>query len=327
MITNIDDNVGRLFDRLDALGLTDDTLVLFMVDNGPNRRRYVAGMRGMKTEVYEGGVRSPLFAQWPSRLEAGHRADQVAGHIDILPTILDATGVPIPEGLELDGRSLLPLLEGEDVDWPDRALTLQAHRGDVPVRYHNFMTRTRRYKLVHPSGFGRETFEGEPAFELYDMEADPLELHDVADERTEVVAEMKAAYDAWFDDVSATRPDNYAPPRIVVGSPHEAVTVLTRQDWRHVKGRPWAADSNGYWELQAAAAGDYEVRLRFPALDATGSVTLSIDGEAREEDLPGGADSHVFEAVPLEAGPLRLQATLARGDDTRGPWQVEVSPK
>ncbi|MCG6927707.1 MAG: arylsulfatase, partial [Acidobacteria bacterium] len=195
MITNIDDNVGRLFQRLDALGLTDDTLVLFMVDNGPNRRRYVAGMRGMKSEVYEGGVRSPFFAHWPARLEAGHTSDRVAAHIDVLPTVLEATGVPAPQGLHLDGRSLLPLLEDREEDWPDRALTIQAHRGDVPVRYHNFMIRTQHYKLLHASGFGPESFEGEPAFELYDMEADPLELQDIAAEKPEVVAELRAAYD------------------------------------------------------------------------------------------------------------------------------------
>jgi arylsulfatase/arylsulfatase A len=325
MITNIDDNVGRLFERLDALGLTDDTLVLFLVDNGPNRNRYVAGMRGMKSHVHEGGVRSPFFVHWPSRLEAGHSSDRIAAHIDVLPTVLEAAGVPVPDGLHLDGRSLLPLLAGEAPGWPDRTLTIQAHRGDVPVRYHHFMTRTQRHKLVHPSGFGKETFEGEPAFELYDMEADPLELEDLAATEPERVAELKAAYDAWFDDVGGTRPDNYAPPPIVIGSPHETPTVLTRQDWRHTKGRPWAPDSNGFWELEAARAGEYEVHLRFPASDVVGTATLRVNDEERTVDVPAGAEDLSFEAVALEAGPLRLQATLARGGDSRGPWQVDVS--
>ena len=324
MITNIDDNVGRLFEGLDSLGLTDDTLVIFMVDNGPNRNRYVAGLRGMKSHVHEGGVRSPFFVHWPSRLKAGHSSDRVAAHIDVLPTVLDAAGVPVPEDLRLDGRSLLPLLSGEPVDWPDRTLTIQSHRGDVPVRYHHFMTRNQRYKLVHPSGFGRETLEGEPAFELYDMEADPLELEDLAAEKPEVVAKLRAAYDEWFDDVGQTRPDNYAPPRIVVGSPHETLTVLTRQDWRHTKGRPWAPDSNGYWELQVGAAGDYDVSLRFPP-SAAGSATLSLNDEERSAEILAGAEELSFEAIPLEAGPLRLQAKLVLGDGPRGPWQVDVS--
>jgi arylsulfatase A-like enzyme len=324
MITNIDDNVGRLLEHLDALGLTDDTLVLFMVDNGPNRRRYVAGMRGMKSEVYEGGVRSPFFAHWPPRLEAGHTSDRVAAHIDVLPTVLEATGVPVPEGLRLDGRSLLPLLEGTEGDWPDRTLTIQAHRGDTPVRYHNFMIRTQRYKLLHASGFGHESFEGEPVFELYDMEADPLELENLADERPEVVARLRAAYDAWLEDVSHTRPDNYAPPPIVIGTVHEPLTVLTRQDWRHVKGRPWAPDSNGYWVLEVAVAGEYDVHPRFPPTETAGTARLSLNEMKQTAEVPAGAEELTFTAVPLEDGLLRLQATLTFGDETRGPWQVDV---
>jgi arylsulfatase/arylsulfatase A len=96
MITNIDENVGRLFGRLDALGLTDDTIVIFMVDNGPNGNRYVAGMKGWKGHVHEGGVRSPFFVHWPGRLKAGHSSDRIAAHIDVLPTVLDATAVPVP---------------------------------------------------------------------------------------------------------------------------------------------------------------------------------------------------------------------------------------
>jgi hypothetical protein len=295
-----------------------------MVDNGPNGTRYVAGMKGSKTHVHEGGVRSPFFVHWPARLQAGHTSDHVAAHIDVLPTVLEATGVPVPEGLQLDGRSLLPLLAGEHAEWPDRQIVIQAHRGNVPVRYHHFLLRGPRYKLVHPSGFRNEGFEGEPAFELYDMETDPLELQDLASEKPEVVAELRAAYDAWFDDVSHTRPDNYDPPRIVVGTPHEEVTVLTRQDWRHTNGRPWGPDSNGHWELEVATAGEYDVRLRFPPVEAAGEATLDLDGKTLSAGLRGEAEEHVFVAVPLAAGPLRLQATLEHGSETRGPWQVDV---
>ncbi|MCG6928293.1 MAG: arylsulfatase, partial [Acidobacteria bacterium] len=187
------------------------------------------------------------------------------------------------------------------------------------------MIRTQHYKLLHASGFGPESFEGEPAFELHDMVADPLELQDIAAEKPEVVAELRAAYDAWFDDVSRTRPDNYAPPRIVVGSPHETLTVLTRQDWRHTRGRPWAPDSNGHWELEAAATAEYDVRLRFPPTEVAGAATLRVNDEERSAAIPAGAQELSFEAVPLESGPLRLQATLELGDGTRGPWQIDVS--
>ena len=156
------------------------------------------------------------------------------------------------------------------------------------------------------------------------MEADPFELEDLAAEKPEVVAEMRATYDRWFDDVGHTRPDNYDPPRIVVGSPHESPTVLTRQDWRHTRGRPWAPESNGHWELDVATAGEYTVRLRFPPSQSAGTATLSLDDVTLRGTLSAGTESHLFEGVRLEAGPLRLQARLERGDDSRGPWQVDV---
>jgi len=324
MIDNIDDNVGKLFARLEALGITNDTIVMFMVDNGPNGRRYVAGMKGMKSHVHEGGIRSPFFVHWPGVIEAGHSSDRIAAHIDMLPTVLDACGVPQPKGLKLDGRSLLPLLKGTPTDWPDRTLFIQSHRGDRPVRYHNFAARCQRWKLLHASGFGRESFEGEPRLELYDMANDPLEQHDLAQQRPNIVAKMKRQYEQWFEDVSHTRPDNYAPPRIIVGTRHENPVVLTRQDWRHVKGRPWGAESNGYWELHAAAAGRYDVRLRFPEVKQNATATLEIGGQKLTAPIDKDAAEHTFEKLRLQRGDLRLTATLVFEDQTRGPWQVDV---
>lgn len=325
MITNIDGNVGRLLARLDQLGIADNTVVMFLVDNGPNGRRYVAGMRGSKSSVYEGGIRSPFWVRWPARLSAGRKSDRIAAHIDILPTVLEACDVPVPEGIRMDGKSLLPLLQGEDVTWPDRHIVIQAHRGNEPVRYHNFMIRNQRWKLLHPSGFGNETFQGEPEFELYDMSNDPLETEDLADQRPGVVADLRARYEQWLQNVSTTRPDNYAPPRIHIGTPHENPTVLTRQDWRHVKGRPWGTDSNGFWMLYAASSGAYDIRLRFHnPLSAPGEAELELGGQTLSQPLSEGQSELVFEQIRIEKGDLNLQATLHLPDKTRGPWQVDV---
>ena len=290
MITNIDDNVGRLFERLDALGLTDNTIVVYLHDNGPNGRRYVAGMRGQKSEVYEGDIRSPLFVHWPARLAAGRTSDRVAAHIDVLPTLLDAAGVALPEGSNIDGRSFLPLLTGESTDWPDRNVVIQTHRGDIPVRYHHFMIRNQRWKLVHPSGFGRQSFDGAPAFELYDMEADPLESTDIAQQQPETVKDLLAAYDAWFDDVGSTRSDNYLPPRIVVGTPSESPTVLTRQDWRH---GTWGAG----FERLLGARGRHVRRLRHRSALPGDRCGRHGDAQRRRGNLrrqPGGRQRIAF---------------------------------
>jgi len=324
MITNVDDNVGRLFEKLDRLGLTENTIVMFMVDNGPNGRRYVAGMKGNKSHVHEGGIRSPLFVHWPGVVEAGHSSDRIAAHIDLLPTILDACGVEKPAGLRLDGRSLLPLWKGRQVDWPDRMIVIQSHRGDRPVLYHNFAARTQKWKLLNASGFGNETLKGEPEFELYDMASDPLEERNLAKDRPDMVEKMRKRYEQWFQDVGSTRPDNYAPPRIHVGTEHENPVVLTRQDWRHIKGREWAPNSNGYWELFAASSGKYDVKLRFPELQTDARATLELGGTRLNAQVPKGAADYVFEAVPVTRGEIRLLAAITTGQETRGPWKVDV---
>jgi len=325
MITNIDDNMGRLFAKLDQLGITENTIVIFMVDNGPNGRRYVAGFKGMKSNVYEGGIRSPFFFQWPAGVKPGTSSDRIAAHIDVLPTILEACGVPKPKGLKIDGRSILPLLQGKKIAWRDRTIYIQSHRGDVPVLYHNFAARSQRWKLLHASGFGRENFEGEPKFELYDMVADPLEQIDLAAQRPDIVNAMRQEYEEWFDEVSNTRPDNYAPSRIHIGTTHENPVVLTRQDWRHVKGRTWAADSNGYWELYAARAGIYDIRIDFPATKTDGRVLLEVSGRKTSQAIDKGETSVKFAGISIDKGPTRLMATLTLAETTKGPWHVNIS--
>jgi len=322
MITNVDQNVGRLFAKLDTLGITSNTLVFFLVDNGPNTLRYVGNRRGMKTYVNEGGVRAPLWAQWPARLEPGTRSDQPAAHIDLFPTILDACGVDKPAGLRLDGRSILPLLEGKKCAWPDRAIVLQSHRGDRPVRYHNFMIRDARWKLLNASGFGRERFVGAPKFELYDVVKDPRESTNLIDREPAVFERLKKAYDRWFDDVSSTRPDNYAPPRIVVGSVHENPTVLTRQDWR---GGTWAPDSIGHWEINVARAGVYDVHLLFDAKPAAETAEVTVAGVTRRVAVAARATSCDLAGMQLPVGDTEFHAVLTRGARRRGVYQAFIS--
>ncbi|MCU0917265.1 MAG: arylsulfatase [Planctomycetes bacterium] len=324
MITNIDQNVGRLLTHLKERGLEEETLVLFMVDNGPQGRRYVAGMKGAKGTVYEGGIHSPLFVRWPSVLKAGHKSDRVVAHIDILPTLLEACGVTAPRDVRLDGRSFWPLLKGESVTWPDRQIVIQAHRGDQPVLHHNFAIRSQDWKLLHASGFGAESFDGAPRFELYDMKTDPLEMRDVSREHPEKVQELKRAYEAWFRDVSQTRPDNYAPPRIHVGTPYENPVTLTRQDWRHEKGGPWAEDSNGRWLLYVARSARYELALRFHGQGKEGSAVLEIGSSRLQQSFSASQESLRFPPVRLEKGDADLKVTLRLGETEKGPWQVDV---
>ena len=325
MITNIDDNVGRLFARLDQLGLTDDTMVIFLHDNGPNSDRYVSQMRGMKGGVHEGGIRSVFWVQWPGRVMPGQSSDRIAAHIDVMPTILDACGIAVPSDRKIDGRSLLPLLEGRQVEWPDRMITVQWHRGDVPLRYHQFGARTQRWKLLNASGANGQGWDGQPKFELYDKWSDPFEWRNLADERPDVLARLRAQYDAWFDDVSTTRPDNWEAPLIDLGTPHENPTTLTRQDWHHVKGRQWGPYSQGYWGVHVAESGRYDFHLRFPrALEHGGTARVKVGEQSSTVRVPAGAKKADIHNVNLKQGDGQLWTILNDGDRESGVLQVDV---
>jgi arylsulfatase A-like enzyme len=320
MISNIDENVGKLLAKLDALKLTNNTVVIMMVDNGPNSLRYVADYRGMKTNIHEGGIRSPLWVQWPGKLKAGASSAEPSAHIDMLPTILDMCGVEKPKGLKLDGRSMLPDLRGQRIDRLPRHLVIQTHRGDKPVRYHHFMIRGDRYKLLHASGFGRTGFAGDPKFELYDLLADPGESKNLAAEKPQVLTRLKKAYDVWFDDVGSTRPNNYAPPRIFIGTPHENPTVLTRQDWR-------GGTSIRHWLLHAPNAGKYDIEFLFDAKPTAGIAELKVGKTTVKVEFKADAKSCKFQNVAIEAGDLKLETVLSHGKNKRGAYHVVVTKK
>lgn len=324
MIANIDENVGRLMRRLEALRLIDDTMVIFLTDNGPSTPRYVGDLRGMKSAVYEGGIRTTFFVQWPRAIKAATTCSIPAAHIDVMPTILEACGVRTPSGVQFDGRSILPLLQGLDIHWPDRIVFIQSHRGDAPVLYHHFAAVGPRWKLLHASGFGKETLAGPLRFELYDVVADPGEQHDLATQRPEIVDQMKQAYETWFKDVGTTRSDNYAPPRIEIGTPHENPVVLTRQNWRRGPAEQPTQGSNGTWLLHVARKGEYEIRLRFPARDSAGTAEVRIQAIHDQATIPAGASECTFPNLALEPGPAELQAMLKVGDNLEGPWQVDI---
>lgn len=206
MITNIDDNVGLLMEKLEEWGLADNTLLIFSTDNGSARgsKIFNAGMKGGKGSQNEGGSRVPLFFRLPGTTEAGRDLDQLARHIDIFPTLAEIAGADISD-LDLEGRSLVPLLVDEEVEWPDR--TLFFHGGRWPKagasgkfgkgdsnpdshKYGRFAVRTDRWRLV-----GRNT--------LYDLEKDPGETTNVIADHPEVAERMLEAYDGWWE---RTRP-------------------------------------------------------------------------------------------------------------------------
>ncbi len=322
MITNIDENVGRLFKKLDALGISENTIVVYLNDNGPNSMRFVGDMRGMKTAVDDGGIRSPLVFHWPAKVNGGRTSNVMCAHIDLLPTILDACDVEVPRDHKLDGRSFLPLLTGDKTDLPKRQLVLQTHRGNEPQLYHHFAIHEGPWKLVHPSGFGKESFSGQPKLELYHLGKDPQQKNNVAAKHPDVVNRLKVGYESWFKDVSSTRPDNFAPPRIVIGTKHEMRSVLTRQDWRHLQGKPWAGNSNGVWLLEAPEPGDYEIELVFANDHPGGMATITAGPLTKKIEVPAGKQRGHTANIKLPAGKMTLAVNVDFDGNTQGPHQV-----
>jgi len=327
MITNIDENVGRLFNKLETLGIRENTIVVYLNDNGPNSMRFVGNMRGMKSHVDDGGIRSPLLFHWPAKVPARRTSDALCAHIDLLPTILDACDVKVPAGHKLDGRSFLPLLTDNHADWPTRQIVLQTHRGNEPQKYHHFTIHEHPWKLVHPTGFGKESFSGEPNLQLYNLNKDPRQQHDVASKHPEVFQRLKNGYESWFQDVSSTRPDNYAPPRIVIGTEHERRSVLTRQDWRHAQGKPWAGNSNGFWLLEAPQAGHYELEVAFSSDHPAGKATIIAGSRTKQLDIAAGRmRGHTID-ISLPAGRIKLAVDVVFDGQTQGPHQVILTRK
>lgn len=327
MITNIDENVGRLFKKLDELEIRENTIVIYLNDNGPNSMRYVGNMRGMKSHVDDGGIRSPLLFHWPARVAGRTTSHALCAHIDVVPTLLEACNVAAPAQLKLDGRSFLSLLTEADAEWPTRQVVLQSHRGNAPQEFHHFALHEDPWKLVHPSGFGNERLDGKPELELYNLNDDPKQQHNLATERPDVLQHMKAAYEKWFADVSSTRPDNYAPPRIIIGTEHEPQTVLTRQDWRHDQGRPWGADSNGHWLLEAPETASYELEVILAFDNPAGKATIRFSDSQQTLDLKASQRRGHIANVTLPKGKMKLVVDVEFGDKTQGPHQVILTRK
>jgi arylsulfatase A-like enzyme len=193
MITNIDENVGRLLEQLEKSGVERETLLIFMTDNGGTHTQlFNAGMRGRKVTPYQGGTRVPCFWHWPGRLPAGADAVRLTSHTDAFPTLVALAGAEVPDELAIDGRSLLPLLADPNAAWPDRYLFVHVGRWEQgqadSAKYSRCAIRNERFRFVNNE-------------ELFDVRSDPGETKNVIAEHPQVVASMRSAYEAWWTEV------------------------------------------------------------------------------------------------------------------------------
>jgi len=305
MVQNLDGNMGKLHAALERMGLVENTILIYLTDNGPQQPRYVSGMRGRKGTVYQGGIRVPLFMRWPAMLKPA-KIDRIAAHIDIMPTLADACGAKAPTDRKIDGQSWMPLLRGDATSWANRTLYTQWHRGDVPQLFQANAARTQQYKLVD----GKE---------LYDLTADPAESRDIAAEKLEIAAKMRKGVEDWFRDVSAER--GYAPPRIHLGAPQEPLTTLTRQDWRGPKAT-WEPGGVGHWEVEVTRDARYDLTVRFPKATAPGEASVTLGAYSGKAKFEAGAEAATIAAAHLRKGPATLVPAIDGGGTS--PTYVDV---
>ena len=328
MITNIDDNISRLMHQLKELELEENTILLFMTDNGTSGSGYNAGMRGKKGSEYDGGHRVPCFIRWPSGgLTGGIDIDRLTAHIDILPTLIELCGLKKPQGLEFDGDSLVRLLMGRDKNWPARTLITDSQRIEHPEKWRKSAVMTDHWRLVN----GKE---------LYDMKADPGQKSDISNRHPQVIQKLSRAYEDWWADVSR-RFDEYC--EIIIGSDQQNPTRLMSHDW-HTPEVPWSQgavrsgmQANGFWAVEIERNGTYEFELRRWPKELNAPINEAIPGgkaitatnarlKIADVDVtrPVSRDARaVTFQVKLNAGKTRLQTWLT--DDqgaSRGAYYV-----
>jgi arylsulfatase A-like enzyme len=325
MIARFDEDMATLLEELKALELEENTILIFMSDNGPCpwyggikidddgyvEEGYSAGMRGGKIWGYENAHRVPCFIRWPAgNIGAGRDIQTLTAHFDLLPTLSDACGLKKPENAVFDGISLMPLITSQKNPWPDRILFVHNQRVDFPEKYKDYQVLTERWRLIKRE---RE--------ELYDIQKDPGQRNDVAAQNPEVVESLHQKYEEWWADISQHF-DLY--DEIIIGSEKENPSTLYSHD-AHSKNR------DRVWVIHVEKDGEYKFKaFRWPeesnkriAENREGDINpdinqahLSIGNSQSAVDVTQDMKFARF-LIHLKAGTTCMQAWFSEKNNTK----------
>ncbi len=349
-IARVDENLGRLRRFLKDEGLSDNTILTFLTDNGTaeGERVFNAGRRGKKGAVFDGGHRVPCFLHWPAGgLHRPADVNRLAAHLDLLPTLVDLCSLKLPRTVTFDGVSLKPLLYDPAAPWPDRTLVVgtprnQASTSAPPVHWESGAVMTDRWRLVNRD-------------QLYDMAADPGQKQNVAQRYPAVVKQLQDAYEEYWANVSAGQETWQGRP--ILGTPYEEETCLTSESWTPTQGTgcPWSQGhvaegtrAFGRWTVRIARTCMYRIEVRrwpravdVPMTDApsaaktpdaflsdqpvlwqlygaapralpVATVRLRIGAQVEEAPVAAGDQGKVFR-MELSAGATEIEAQLLDG--------------
>lgn len=346
MCENIDWNVGRVLKKLDDLNLTDNTIVIYFSDNGPNGWRWNGGMKGRKGSIDEGGVRVPFLIRWPGKIKPGLRVEQIAGAVDLLPTLAEIAGIPLISEKPLDGTSLRPLLLNRANNWKDRFMFSFASG-----RVRNGITTPPRVSVRN------QRFRMDGSGNLYDMPADPGQNQNVAPDHSHVAESMHSAVKQFLDGLRGSIGSDNRP--FPVGFSES--TQLPARDGKEHGGiqrsgrapncsffRHWTSkDDKITWDVEVTETAEYEAVVYYacPEADLGSTFELSFNDaalkgkvtKANDPPLRGaendrtpnrGGESYVKDFKPMTIGTVRLEkgrGELAlRATDIPGSQVMEV---
>lgn len=291
MISNIDENLGKLLNYLKRNHMEESTLLVFMTDNGTSGdvkfknqgsevdKGFNAGMRGQKGSMYEGGHRVPCFIRWPEgKIPAGQDVDNLSAHIDLLPTFVDMLTLKMPIKMVFDGRSLKNILLGQDENSAPRTLITDSQRLEKPEKWRQSSVMQGPWRLIN----GKE---------LYNIAHDPGQQNNIAQQQPKMVKRLRKDYETWWQDISSVFEEA---PAIQLCSPQEPVTLLRTHDMHMDEGYnmvPWNQQqvregmrSNGWYAVQVPETGTYRVTLmRWPPEAEVGMLAAIPP----KPDLPG----------------------------------------
>lgn len=294
MTENIDDNVGRILKKLDDLKLSDNTILIYLSDNGPNSWRWNGDMKGRKGTPGEGSVRVPFLIRWPGVIPAGKVINDNAAYIDLLPTLIDLAGTSMKKsGKPLDGISLKPALIGA-TKVPDRLLFLSINKNNSVRKGH--------YLYQNDA--------------LCDLAADSMQQHNIAAQYPALTDSLRGAFDHWYADVykniDSTRslPVGYSQfPRTVLPSQDAVLHKTSNGTLSYSASAPnssWIAnwsDTASYasWNVDVHTAGKYQVSIRYTSADAGDAFKLVLHKSQISGRIPEAFDP------PLISSPDRVK--------------------
>lgn len=335
MIANIDENVARLEAFLHEMGIYEDTILVFMTDNGTATGDGVfnAGMRGKKKSLYDGGHRVPFFMRWPAAgIRGGRDVSGLTRSIDFTPTLIDLCGLTVDDGVDFDGLSLAPAAReahsaraGEGVP-SDRMAVVQYGHANEGIWGHS---------VKHTAAVLWKTWRLVNGTELYDVSIDPGQTRNLAPDNQDVVERMKAFYNEWWGGVGDNLRE-YQP--LVIGSPRENPMRLCSADWAWVYAdnsdsvRGCVMDS-GTWHVDVARDGVYDLTLRrWPEESGLGISDAAPVMEGVDGTLPAGkalpvaeawlraGDNEETKSVAPDAAEITFETRLSRGPAQIKSW-------